>query len=78
MNKYVWKSGNSDAGDENVMDFLAGQDVILDRVLFLHDIRATIAHVNGLQRIEILTGEERQQFCSPRRYKALTHRCVLP
>ena len=64
MNNYVWNTGKTDAVDKDVMDFLAGQDVILDRELFLHDIRATIAHVNGLQRIGILTETEQPKLVS--------------
>ncbi len=64
MNKYLWKSGNDEPIDAEIMDFLAGQDVILDRELFLHDIRATVAHVNGLQRIDILSREEQQRLCA--------------
>ena len=62
MNRYVWKTDGTDGVSREVMDFLAGQDVILDRELFLHDIRATIAHVNGLQRIGILEEAEQQQL----------------
>lgn len=62
MNRYVWNKGDGEGIDKKVMEFLAAQDVILDRELFLHDIRATIAHVNGLQRIGILNGEEQQQL----------------
>jgi argininosuccinate lyase len=62
MSKYVWNTGVGESMDGDIMDFLAGQDVILDRVLFLHDIRATVAHVNGLQRIGILTAKEQEQL----------------
>ena len=75
MNRYVWNQGDGEGVDKEVMEFLAGQDVILDRQLFLHDIRATIAHVNGLQRIGILDQEEQQQLVAAleslaERYKA--------
>ena len=48
--------------DEEMMRFLAGQDVVLDRELIKHDIQASVAHVNGLYRIEILSSEEREQL----------------
>ena len=41
-----------------IMQFLAGDDVVLDREFFLYDIVASAAHVEGLQRIGILTAEE--------------------
>ena len=44
--------------DAEIQAFLAGDDVILDREFFLHDIAASRAHAQGLQRIGILTGEE--------------------
>ncbi|HLF32041.1 MAG TPA: argininosuccinate lyase [Xanthomonadales bacterium] len=46
------------------MEFMTGEDVILDRVLFPHDLRATVAHVRGLQRIGILTREDSERLCS--------------
>ncbi len=44
--------------DAEIQAFLAGDDVILDREFFLHDIAASRAHAEGLQRIGILTGDE--------------------
>jgi argininosuccinate lyase len=40
------------------MRFLAGNDVLLDREFFLHDITASKAHVEGLARIGVVTGDE--------------------
>ena len=45
--------------DARIMRFLAGDDVMLDREFFVHDIRASKAHVEGLARIGILDGAER-------------------
>jgi len=45
--------------DERIMRFLAGDDVILDREFFLHDIEASKAHVGGLANIGIVTADER-------------------
>ena len=45
--------------DERIMRFLAGDDVILDREFFLHDIEASRAHVGGLANIGIVTAQER-------------------
>ena len=44
--------------DTKIQAFLAGDDVILDREFFLHDIQASKAHAEGLQHIGILTADE--------------------
>src|SRR5690606_3025620 len=44
--------------DSDIQAFLAGDDVVLDRDFFLHDIQASRAHAEGLQRIGILSAEE--------------------
>jgi argininosuccinate lyase len=44
--------------DARIQQFLAGDDVILDREFFLHDIAASKAHAEGLQHIGILSSEE--------------------
>ncbi|MBD7986978.1 argininosuccinate lyase [Luteimonas sp. Sa2BVA3] len=44
--------------DAGIQAFLAGDDVVLDREFFLHDIQASRAHAEGLQRIGILSADE--------------------
>ncbi|BBD79862.1 argininosuccinate lyase [Aerosticca soli] len=44
--------------DEGIMRFLAGDDVLLDREFFLHDIAASKAHVEGLARIGVVSADE--------------------
>ncbi|MCY7354997.1 MAG: argininosuccinate lyase [Lysobacter sp.] len=44
--------------DASIQAFLAGDDVLLDREFFLHDIHASKAHAQGLKRIGILGDEE--------------------
>jgi len=44
--------------DTKIQAFLAGDDVILDREFFLHDIQASKAHAEGLQHIGILSADE--------------------
>ncbi|MBJ6984283.1 argininosuccinate lyase [Luteimonas sp. MC1750] len=44
--------------DADIQAFLAGDDVVLDRDFFLHDIRASRAHAEGLERIGILSADE--------------------
>jgi len=58
MSTLVWQAANAAAVDRVVMDFMAGEDVVLDRVLLPFDIQATAAHVSGLHRIGILDETE--------------------
>jgi argininosuccinate lyase len=44
--------------NERIMRFLAGDDVLLDREFFLHDITASKAHVEGLANIGVLRDGE--------------------
>ena len=44
--------------DARIMQFLAGDDVLLDRQFLLHDITASKAHVQGLGRIGVLDDDE--------------------
>jgi argininosuccinate lyase len=44
--------------DAEIQAFLAGDDVVLDREFFRHDIVASKAHAEGLQRIGILSTDE--------------------
>ena len=44
--------------DARIQQFLAGEDVILDREFFVFDIQASRAHAQGLQRIGILSAAE--------------------
>lgn len=62
MSNYIWSKGNQAGADEGVQQFLAGKDILLDRYLFLFDVEATIAHVNGLQRIDILSADDCQKL----------------
>jgi len=63
MSEYLWQSADEPATDAAIMAFLAGEDVLLDRVLFPHDVRATSAHVRGLQRIGILSESDALSLC---------------
>ncbi len=57
MSNLLWQKAGV-AVDADIQRFLAGDDVILDREFILHDIQASRAHAQGLQRIGILTQEE--------------------
>jgi argininosuccinate lyase len=57
MSDLLWQKPGV-AVDAQIQTFLAGDDVILDREFFLHDIMASRAHAQGLQRIGILDAQE--------------------
>ncbi len=57
MTKPLWQKVDT-AIDAELMRFTAGDDVVLDRELFVFDIAASIAHANGLARIGIVTASE--------------------
>ncbi|QSQ47120.1 argininosuccinate lyase [Xanthomonas translucens pv. translucens] len=57
MTNLLWQKPGV-AVDAKIQAFLAGDDVILDREFFLHDIAASGAHAEGLQRIGILSADE--------------------
>lgn len=62
MADYLWRPSAGADVDEAIIKFMAGDDVVHDRVLFPHDIRATIAHVRGLQRINVLSLEDAERL----------------
>ena len=53
----IWHKGQVDL-DAAAQRFCAGDDVVLDRALLLHDVRASQAHVAGLARIGVLSAAE--------------------
>ncbi|MFZ6697227.1 argininosuccinate lyase [Stenotrophomonas acidaminiphila] len=57
MTNLLWQKPGV-AVDAKIQAFLAGDDVILDREFFLHDIQASTAHAEGLQHIGILSAGE--------------------
>src|SRR5579864_3691512 len=57
MSDLLWQKSGV-ATDARIMRFLAGDDVLLDREFFLHDIAASKAHVEGLARIGVVADEE--------------------
>ncbi|UNK41328.1 argininosuccinate lyase [Luteimonas sp. S4-F44] len=57
MSNLLWQKPGV-AVDTQIQAFLAGDDVILDREFFLHDIAASAAHAQGLQRVGILSADE--------------------
>jgi argininosuccinate lyase len=61
MTDLLWQKPGVEV-DAQIMRFLAGDDIVLDREFFLHDLAASKAHVEGLQRIGILTAAEGAQL----------------
>ncbi|WP_431636326.1 argininosuccinate lyase [Dyella sp. KULCS107] len=57
MTQPLWQKSGIQV-DPRIMRFLAGDDVILDREFFLHDITASKAHVEGLQHIGVVSADE--------------------
>jgi len=57
MAELLWQKPGVEV-DAQIQRFLAGDDVVLDREFFLHDIAASGAHAEGLERIGILTAGE--------------------
>jgi argininosuccinate lyase len=57
MSTPLWGKADS-VIDARIMRFLAGDDVLLDRELFPHDLDASRAHADGLARIGILAADE--------------------
>jgi argininosuccinate lyase len=61
MSGPLWQKGALDL-DATVQRFCAADDVVVDRELFSFDVRATAAHVAGLERIGVLTADEAQRL----------------
>jgi argininosuccinate lyase len=59
MSDLLWQKKDTRT-DERIMRFLSGDDVLLDREFFLHDVAASRAHVDGLARIGMLNADEAQ------------------
>ncbi len=57
MNQPVWQKSDS-VIDAGIMQFLAGNDVLLDREFLSYDITASKAHVEGLARIGVIGNDE--------------------
>ncbi len=57
MTQPIWQKDNTSTS-EIMMQYMAGEDIILDRELIHYDITASKAHVKGLQSIDLLTNDE--------------------
>ena len=59
----LWAKGSVEL-NQAVQRFCAADDVVLDRQLFVHDVKGSIAHVNALARAGVLTVPERDQLAA--------------
>lgn len=66
----LWQKAGSEM-DAELMAFLAGEDVLLDRALLPFDLQASAAHARGLQQIGLLSADECDALC--REIAALGH-----
>ena len=62
MSTPIWQKNQQTAIDQHIMDYLAGDDILLDQQLIQFDIQASKAHVQGLCSIAILTAAESEQL----------------
>lgn len=62
MSAPIWQKNLEAAVDKDIMDYMAGEDIILDRQLIEYDIQASVAHVKGLESIKLLTANESQDL----------------
>jgi argininosuccinate lyase len=61
MTTLLWQKNDTQI-DARVQEYLAGDDVVLDRHLLPYDIEATIAHVRGLVSIDALTADDAESL----------------
>ena len=57
MNKKLWNNKTSNISEE-ITSFLAGEDIDLDKFIFIYDVDASLAHVKALQSIGIIKKNE--------------------
>lgn len=61
MSQLLWQKTGVKT-DPSVMRFLAGNDIVLDRVLFSYDMKATKAHAHGLGIAGLLEQQQVEQL----------------
>lgn len=70
MTKPLWQKGSTTI-NQSMMDFMAGEDIILDREIIHYDIQASKAHVKGLGSINLLKNDEVEKLVEE--LDSLTH-----
>ncbi|MGV6851575.1 MAG: argininosuccinate lyase [bacterium] len=63
MSKPIWNKTGVDI-DQEIMRFMAGEDILLDNYMMVYDIQASKAHVKGLASIRIITETEQNALLS--------------
>ncbi|WP_196138358.1 argininosuccinate lyase [Aliikangiella sp. G2MR2-5] len=58
MSSPIWQKQKQAKIDQSIMNYMAGEDCLLDKHLIQYDIQASIAHVQGLASINIVTEQE--------------------
>ena len=61
MTQPLWQKSSTSI-NQTMMDFMAGEDIVLDQQLIGYDITASKAHVLGLLSIELLSQSESDQL----------------
>lgn len=64
MTKKLWDTNNKNSSDQ-ISKFLSSDDIELDKFLFIHDIDATIAHINALFNIKVIKKTELLKLKNP-------------
>ena len=64
MSGPIWQKNKTAVIDDIIMDFMAGEDIILDRELIQYDIQASVAHVENLASIDLIPDEESSAIIS--------------
>ncbi len=73
MTQPLWHKSTTSI-NEVMMQYMAGEDIILDRELIQYDIQASKAHVKGLLSIQILSSRESEQLIE--QLESLSHALV--
>jgi len=58
----IWQKNKKASIDETIMNYMAGEDILLDHDLILYDIQASKSHVKGLESIKILDTSESKEI----------------
>ncbi|MCP4412875.1 MAG: argininosuccinate lyase [Gammaproteobacteria bacterium] len=62
MSAPIWQKNKKAHIDKAIMDFMAGEDIILDQQLIAYDIKASKTHVKNLQSAKILSLDEAKKL----------------
>ncbi len=63
MTAPIWQKNSAATIDKTIMNYMAGEDIVLDNELIQYDIQASKAHVKGLAQTSIISSVEADQLC---------------